>query len=210
MEQAQLDKLQLKLKQWRDERHITLEMQKKNIIANLLEEITEYLRASSNIERVDALCDITVFTMNTFKVKEKASKHAFYYSDHYTDIGKILALVTLFNKTETLDYDDECKIAYSIICLCGHLIEDMGYDYYECMQETIKEINARTGEYDDSIGKFVKHNGAYTREEADKFVRNLGFEITSEDKFYWYYSLKDEPQGKLVKWYKANYEICLK
>jgi hypothetical protein len=34
--------------------------------------------------------------------------------------------------------------------------EQMGYDAEQCMSETIKEVTSRKGNYDESIGKFIK------------------------------------------------------
>ena len=40
------------------------------------------------------------------------------------------------------------------------MIEDMGYNAYSAMGETIKEISSRTGAYDETIGKWVKDKSA--------------------------------------------------
>lgn len=209
MTKAQLQRIKTNLQEWCEERHITQEMQRKGIIANLLEEVTEYLRANNDLERIDALCDIAVFTLNTFDIKEVFVKHPFYYSDKFTHTGKILALITTLNTKQSHTEDEENKIIYSLVTLCEDYVEAMGYDFYECMQETIKEINSRVGEYNKDMGKFIKYQGAYTQEEALCLI-DKECEITREDKCFWYYSMGGEIKGKIVKWYKANYGGCLK
>ena len=57
--------LQNLLKQWRDERHLSIKSQRDGLIGNLCEEMAEYYRATNNDEKIDALCDMYVFCMNS-------------------------------------------------------------------------------------------------------------------------------------------------
>lgn len=44
----------------------------------------------------------------------------------------------------------------SLVLQMWKTIERLGYDPYQCMLETIKEISSRTGTYNEAIGKWVK------------------------------------------------------
>lgn len=45
---------------------------------------------------------------------------------------------------------------FFLIFTCINTIEGLGFDYFKCMQETIKEISSRTGKYDDEAKKWIK------------------------------------------------------
>ena len=49
------------------------------------------------------------------------------------------------------------KQIYTLTKVCEKEVTEMGYNFYECMLETIKEISSRTGHYDKNIHKFVKN-----------------------------------------------------
>lgn len=53
------------LKKWREERGLTSTVG--NIQANLAEELTELLRANTEEEKIDALCDMIVFSINAME-----------------------------------------------------------------------------------------------------------------------------------------------
>lgn len=55
------------LKEWREERGLQSTIG--NIQGNLCEELTEYLRANTVDEQIDALCDIVVFSINAIEAK---------------------------------------------------------------------------------------------------------------------------------------------
>ena len=63
-----LDRLEL----WRKERQLDItqgfEFNLDTQVSFLTEEITEYLRAKDDYEKVDALCDLTVFSINTINL----------------------------------------------------------------------------------------------------------------------------------------------
>ena len=86
------------LKAWRDERG--LQNKVGNIEANLCEELTEYLRATTVEEEIDALCDMMVFAINAIEAK--------------------------------------------------------GYDAEICMEETLKEIHSRKGDFNPELNKWEK------------------------------------------------------
>lgn len=67
MEPEQEQYLQELLKQWRDERHLTIKSQRDGLMGNLCEELSEYYRATNNDKKIDALCDMYVFCMNSME-----------------------------------------------------------------------------------------------------------------------------------------------
>lgn len=146
------------LKNWRDERHLTLEMQRDGLMGNLCEEMAEYYRATNKREKIDALCDIYVFCMNSLP----------WGVDIIINIMKNGATINPFNTyifemlhklNRSFNYSNEFKIntaLYSIMRSVVYQINELGYNFYECMMETIKEISSRTGHYDENIHKFVK------------------------------------------------------
>lgn len=171
--------LQNLLKQWRDERHLTVENQREGLIGNLFEEMTEYYRATNENKKIDALCDIYVFCMNSLgcdmkRAREKTiiimdSKNKFLLLNFIND--------NLEGTKKEDNYFDEIGLNESLYTFmqCSEIEAiELGYNFYQCMLETIKEISSRTGYYDDNIHKFVKDTS---------------------------------PKAK-AKWYKANYSKC--
>ena len=141
MTTIELRDLETRLAVWRAERHLSTAEQKEGLLANILEELTEYCRAITIDDKIDACCDILVFLLNS---KNEP--------------------VSLVNgeKTKLLDKYDFCNTIFTnmfnnrAIHTTIYQIENSGYDSYKCMLETIKEISSRTGHFDETIGKFVK------------------------------------------------------
>ena len=141
------------LKDWRDERHLTLQNQRDGLIGNIFEEMAEYYRAPIGDEEIDALCDIYVFCMNSLKLEDITNTRRRYK--------------LFFKKTHEQRLSDDIKNLMEnpyddvYVYMLMITVEDMttnflGYNFYECMLETIKEISSRTGNYDENIHKFVK------------------------------------------------------
>ena len=141
MTTIELRDLETRLAVWRAERHLTTAGQKEGLLANVLEELTEFVRAKDDNERVDAICDIIVFLINSKNnpVRIQEPKVDGVVTTH-------IFVELVFNNM----YDDRT------ISLCSYMLEQLGYDSYKCMLETIKEISSRTGHFDETIGKFVK------------------------------------------------------
>ena len=150
--------LQELLWKWREERHLSIKSQRNGLMGNLCEEMSEYYRATNESEKIDALCDIYVFCANSLKMSV----------DIIINIMNNVVPINPFNTyifemlhklTYSFDYSDEFKInttLYSIMRSVVYKTNELGYDFYKCMQETIKEISSRTGYYDENIHKFVK------------------------------------------------------
>ena len=166
------------LENWRDERHLSIESQRDGLMGNLCEEMAEYYRATNESEKIDALCDICVFCINSLEdIDIKAFRENFSERIINSNLFTSTKLTTLYLVDSALKDDivlDRNKQIYKMIKVCEREIKEMGYDFYKCMMETIKEISSRTGHYDENIHKFVK----------DK---------------------SDEAKSK---WYKADYESC--
>lgn len=149
--------LQSLLKNWRKERHLTLEMQNAGLMGNLCEEMAEYYRAKNEYEKIDALCDICVFCMNSIDADFKYLKDVLETSVDYRFyiVSYINNCLELVNNNSPVEKELN---KYLHVLMLNVEIEatEMGYDFYKCMLETIKEISSRTGNYDKNIHKFVK------------------------------------------------------
>ena len=86
------------LAQWREERG--LQNQIGNVAGNICEELTEYLRATTVEDEINALCDMVVFAINAIEAK--------------------------------------------------------GYNAEICMNETLKEIHSRKGDFNPELNKWEK------------------------------------------------------
>ena len=86
------------LTQWREERGLQNKIG--NVAGNICEELTEYLRASTVEDEIDALCDMVVFAINAIEAK--------------------------------------------------------GYNAEICIDETLKEIHSRKGDFNPELNKWEK------------------------------------------------------
>lgn len=151
MNQINYEPIQLALRDWMEERHLTIDSQKNNLLGNVMEELTELVRANSEEEIIDALCDIMVFTTNASKHKIKTL---------YLDSLPSIYLSQCMTSKEEFIIDIIDNIMFDttdqVLLMCINNIKDLGYDPIACMNETIQEISSRSGKWDESIGKFVK------------------------------------------------------
>lgn len=218
-----IDEIQFKdifkrLRAYKMERNLTSDMQKEGLLGNLLEELTEYTRANTEEEKIDALCDIVVFTANVMNDTEKdtdleLAKFPILVLDENRKLPKPLKLVKL--AVETLKENKEA-FYMNLIENCMKDMYSLGYDPYKCMIETIKEIFSRKGCWDDKIKKFVKYQGFYTKEdiikkylEEDKNLKEEDIQINDYDFETWGVNVDAYPHiHKYPKWYKAEYKNC--
>ncbi|EAJ4656533.1 hypothetical protein CYA84_10195 [Campylobacter coli] len=161
MTELQFNEIKERLSKWCEERHLTYENQQAGFLGNVFEEISEYFRAKNDLEKIDALCDIAVIFFNAFDFKYRAvSSNMNYYT--FSDVV-IYNIYSLFGaRTDNLYVvDNENAIhlenhlnltMFAIEQLCNNL----GFDFYKCMLETIKDIESRTGYYDENLNKFIK------------------------------------------------------
>ena len=179
----QEEHLQQLLKQWRDERHLSIESQRDGLMGNLCEEMAEYYRATNESEKIDALCDIYVFCMNSLDgdlkvTRDDLDRKIFPRIYDLNDL-KLFFINKIENKLEELKAEDIIGdtfnlFLYMLMRNVENETQELGYDFYKCMLETIKEISSRTGYYNEDMHKFVK----------------------------------DKSREAVKKWYKADYSKC--
>ena len=171
-----LNEIYAQLKAWRHERGITAESQKAGYLVNVMEELGELAAALRDYERfskpsypypknkkyaehgiIDALCDISVFTINAgadipceFKRTEIEWKKSSLDADYI--LKQMIEKCAEFSHFEWVDIP-----SFNIILAnCAYLCEHYGFDFQIAMDETIKEISSRTGVYDENAKKWVK------------------------------------------------------
>ncbi|EDK4979621.1 hypothetical protein GG986_07930, partial [Campylobacter coli] len=161
MTEIQFNQIKERLTQWRQERHLTYENQQVGFLGNVFEEVSEYFRAKNDLEKIDALCDIVIFCFNSFDLEFK-EMGKIYDCDatkiSIVDITDDLTYTTA--KFMRKDFKDFNNI-YRLVFNCKHLCENLGFNFYQCMLQTIKDIESRTGYYDDELNKFIKDEGYY-------------------------------------------------
>lgn len=152
-----------KVVEWGDERFISAQAYDKNgYVANIVSELREYIDAVDDDERVDALCDIVVFTLTEMPklgyTKEEISN---------------LELICSFNDISIVEYniirilgklvDEEFKLEYfqNLIELCLTSVELLGYNSTISMEETHREIDSRKGDWNDEVKKWKKFTDEY-------------------------------------------------
>ena len=176
------------LAEWRAERGITAESQKAGYLVNVMEELGELATALREYERfskpsypypknkkyaehgiIDALCDISVFTINAgvdipceFKRTEIEWKKSSLDADYI--------LKQMVEKCARFSYFEWGEAtAFNIILInCAYLCEHYGFDFQIAMDETIKEISSRTGAYDENAKKWVKDESDEARAKWHK------------------------------------------
>ena len=183
-----LNEIYAQLKAWRNERGITAESQKEGYIVNVMEEFGELATALREYERfskpsypypknkkyaehgiIDALCDISVFTINAgadipceFKRTEIEWKKSSLDADYI--LKQMIEKCAEFSHFEWVDIP-----SFNIILAnCAYLCEHYGFDFQIAMDETIKEISSRTGAYDENAKKWVKDESDEARAKWHK------------------------------------------
>ena len=170
-----LNEIYAQLKAWRNERGITAESQKEGYIVNVMEELGELATALREYERfskpsypypknkkyaehgiIDALCDISVFTINAGADIPCEVKPLIIEPKREFSIASIFVAIADFvradnNGTPFNYYDFALILKY-----CASVCEQYGYNFEIAMLETIKEISSRTGTYDENAKKWVK------------------------------------------------------
>jgi hypothetical protein len=119
---------------------------------------------------VDALGDITVFAVG--ELPRLGTKSSDVFLDHGRDIKEFIKdftvyknvnnttgenLVLLLNKFIGADTDDKIEVIKQLSLFCWNRIQEHGYDVDCVMDEILKEIESRTGEYNEEHGKWMKY-----------------------------------------------------
>ena len=164
------------LDEWRAERKITAESQKAGYIINIMEELGELATALREYERfskpsypyqknkkyaehgiIDALCDISVFTINAGVDVNCNEKIEIINTSQTTRCNSSLSF--LLSECGNFDYYGKLSsyVCFNQILLsCAKLCEQYGFNFEIAMLETIKEISSRTGAYDEKAKKWIK------------------------------------------------------
>ena len=163
------------LAEWRAERGITAESQKAGYIVNVMEELGELASALRDYEKfsateqdtakkqkaeyeiIDALCDISVFTINVGADINCNEKLESINTTQTTRCNSSLSF--LLSECGNFDYYGKFSsyVCFNQILLsCAKLCEQYGFNFQIAMDETIKEISSRTGAYDENAKKWVK------------------------------------------------------
>ncbi|HEH6263712.1 TPA: hypothetical protein SHR85_001631 [Campylobacter jejuni] len=156
MTQREFNLIKKRLADWRNERHLTYENQQAGFLGNAFEEISEYFRAKNDLEKIDALCDIVIFCFNSFDLEFKEMGKIYDCDEtkiSIVDITDDLTYTTAkFMRKDFKDFNNTYRLVFN----CEHLCKNLGFDFYKCMLQTIKEIESRTGYYDENLKKFIK------------------------------------------------------
>jgi len=110
-------------------------------VSNLLEECSEFLRADNDNDRIDALCDISVFSINALKYLDRTDIQIYnsFNRYDYNIFDVIVNIGTMNNKNN----NDLISTIDEIVTYCFVITTQLKYDYKKCMLETIKEISSR-------------------------------------------------------------------
>ncbi|OEW20056.1 hypothetical protein [Campylobacter sp. BCW_6889] len=217
MTEIQFNEIKEKLTQWRQERHLTYENQQAEFLGNVFEKVSEYFRAKDDLERVEALCDIAVFCFNVFDTIDFDYYYEFRSSNENIEIYKLTDAISEVCYREIKKIYAKSYIPL-IISYCQYLCKNLGFDFYKCMLEKIKEIESRTGFYDERLNRFVEKIGAYCEREAFDLAIN-DFKLTNvpnkyfldkEGSDFWCIRIEDNngdyEDYYIRKWYKADYK----
>lgn len=172
-----------------------LASQRLNFEVNFIKELLEFAEAKrdrDDYKMVDALCDMLITAMNANVIN---NTNTLSLANNFLSFG--------------LEYSFS-----AIFCT----FEIMGYDPYKCLLETVKELETRTGAWNEAEGKWCKDLGAYTEQEAYEIAKEKGIfynfglvydKETSEP--FWVSDTNDSSNWKTLKvkkWYKADYSGC--
>ena len=178
-----LNEIYAQLKAWRHERGITAESQKAGYLVNVMEELGELATALREYERfskpsypyqknkkyaeheiIDALCDISVFTINAWAdIPCELKRTEIELRKSSLDADYILK--QMVEKCARFSYFEWGEAsAFNIILInCAYLCEHYGFNFQIAMDETIKEISSRTGSYDEKAKKWIKDSSDEAR-----------------------------------------------
>ena len=193
------------LQRFMKDRNLTTEMQKEGFIPNIIEELDEYARAKTDDEKIDALCDLCVFSLNTI---ENSQGEELIVPSH----NPPLSIVDMILKVHTLaNFVGDNSIVIRTVKEFYSQIVSMGYNPFDCMQQTIREIESRKGTWDDDKKKFIKSPGFYSKEDILSKYTPEEREFLSIQRIEnkWFVTEIDtRTVYKYDVWYKAKYKDC--
>lgn len=154
MKAKDLNEYMLKLQQWREARHLSIEGQQQGLLGNLLEELSEVAKAKDNESLIGELCDVIIVCMN--------AKHNPLQEPTSEGICGIMGVLNELQEIAMSLYDVEHtnirleSALESIIHTCIRTIEHTGYNSQLSLDMTIDKIMSRTGYFDTTLKKFIK------------------------------------------------------
>ena len=174
-----LEQIYKELQAWREERKITAESQKTGYLVNVMEELGELAGALRDYEKfskhdcpyceidkqiaehgiIDALCDISVFTINA------GADIPCYNKPTRLELEPCLSLDNLLKEIADHQRCFNSITLYYVLGVCASLCHQYGFNFEIAMLETIKEINSRTGAYDEKAKKWIKDTSDETRKK---------------------------------------------
>lgn len=183
------------LAEWRAERGITAESQREGYLRNIMEELGELAAGLRNYdswskcddlrfcqihkemaerEIVDAICDISVFTINAAEADIPYSIKPFIIETkrEFSVVDIFVAIADFIRADENgspFNYYDFARI----LKYCASVCEQYGFNFEIAMLETIKEISSRTGAYDEKAKKWIKD----TSDEAKAKWYSANYEL---------------------------------
>ncbi|EAJ3649647.1 hypothetical protein C7U06_08565 [Campylobacter jejuni] len=202
MTQREFNLIKERLADWRNERSLTYENQQAEFLGNVFEKVSEYFRAKDDFDIIDFdyYCEFCSYNEN---------KEIYNLTDEISEVC-YKVIKKLYVKTSIP----------RIISYCQYLCKNLGFNFYKCMLEKIKEIESRTGFYDERLNRFVEKIGAYCEREAFDLAIN-DFKLTNvpnkyfldkEGSDFWCIRIEDNngdyEKYYIRKWYKADYESC--
>lgn len=218
--QKEFNLIKERLKDWKNKRDLSYENQREGFLSNAFGEVREYFRAKNNLKKVNALCNIVVYCFHDFDIDcqrlleiEDVDLSKITIVDVVYDLSTIVAE---FHMNDIPNYTFIHRLFFN----CFNLVNNLGFNFYKCMLETIKDIESHVWYYDESFNKFVEKIGAYSEIEAFDLAIN-DFKLTNipnkyflykEAKDYWCVRIEDNngdyEDYYIRKWYKADYESC--
>lgn len=157
---------------WSDERLITQTTPDRNgFNAMITEELGEYIEAQLAIYedgQVDAICDITVFSIGEIYKYDEPAEKWLGYGDIYqwlpntnyvsNGIYEYVKNVThyLYQFLEADLVVDRVQAISDIVTISYLELLHINYDPDKCMNEVMKEISSRVGEYSEETKKWQK------------------------------------------------------
>lgn len=154
MTKKQFKEINARLKKWRKMRGIDIESQRDGLVLNLLEELVEFGRAKNDLEKVDALCDMYIFLLNSYPLDSGIKTDRQHFGFNF-----MLSMIKEMNSLDIKDCRDDVIFRNEMMFLVYSIefnLKELGYEPYLCMCETLQEIESRSGKYDANAKKWIK------------------------------------------------------
>lgn len=142
MTEIQFNEIKERLSKCCEDRHLTYENQREEFLGNVFDRVSKYFKSKDDLERVEALCDIAVFYLKSFDIKYDSQK--FLMTDDTNIHSVINRSYNMISVTSTRTYSVNSN-GYSFIAVLENFLNNLGFDFYKCMLEAIKETESRTG-----------------------------------------------------------------